>query len=81
MSEKNRKALMNLSVGMSPDEVRVVMGEPQMVEQYPNGTVWYYRTGTAGVVSTPAGYQVSRKGLAGVQISISLRSFSTTANG
>jgi outer membrane protein assembly factor BamE (lipoprotein component of BamABCDE complex) len=35
LSEKNRRALMNLSVGMSPDEVRAVMGDPQMVEQYP----------------------------------------------
>jgi SmpA / OmlA family len=55
LSEKNRQALMNLSVGMSPDEVRAVMGEPQMVEQYPNETVWYYRTGTAGVVSSTGG--------------------------
>jgi hypothetical protein len=57
LSEKNRQALMNLSVGMSPDEVRAVMGEPQMVEQYPNETVWYYRTGTAGVVSSTVGMQ------------------------
>ncbi len=48
LSEKNRQALMNLNVGMSPDEVRAVMGEPQMVEEYPNETVWYYRTGTTG---------------------------------
>jgi hypothetical protein len=57
LSEKNRQALMNLSAGMSPDEVRAVMGEPQMVEQYPNETVWYYRTGTAGVVSSTVGMQ------------------------
>jgi hypothetical protein len=57
LSEKNRQALMNLSMGMSPDEVRAVMGEPQMVEQYPNETVWYYRTGTAGVVSSTVGMQ------------------------
>ena len=57
LSEKNRQALMNLSMGMSPDEVRAVMGEPQMVEQYPNETVWYYRTGTAGVVSNTVGMQ------------------------
>jgi hypothetical protein len=57
LSEKNRQALMNLGVGMSPDEVRAVMGEPQMVEQYPNETVWYYRTGTAGVVSSTVGMQ------------------------
>ena len=55
LSEKNRQALMNLSAGMSPDEVRAVMGEPQMVEQYPNETVWYYRTGTAGVVGSTVG--------------------------
>jgi hypothetical protein len=52
LSERNRQALMNLRVGMSPDEVRAVMGEPQMVEQYPNETVWYYRTGTLGVVTS-----------------------------
>jgi SmpA / OmlA family len=57
LSEKNRQALMNLSVGMSPDEVRAVMGEPQMVEEYPNETVWYYRTGTTGVVSSTGGLQ------------------------
>jgi hypothetical protein len=55
LSEKNRQALMNLSVGMSPDEVRAVMGEPQMVEDYPNETVWYYRTGTTGLVSSGGG--------------------------
>jgi hypothetical protein len=55
LSEKNRQALMNLSVGMSPDEVRAVMGEPQMVDQYPSETVWYYRTGTAGEVSATGG--------------------------
>ena len=55
LSEKNRQALMNLSVGMSPDEVRAVMGEPQMVDQYPSDTIWYYRTGTAGVVSATGG--------------------------
>jgi len=57
LSERNRQALMNLSAGMSPDEVRAVMGEPQMVEQYPNETVWYYRTGTAGVVGSTGGMQ------------------------
>jgi hypothetical protein len=55
LSEKNRQALMNLSVGMSPDEVRAVMGEPQMVEEYPDETVWYYRTGTTGLVSGSGG--------------------------
>ena len=57
LSERNRQALMNLSVGMSLDEVRSVMGEPQMVEEYPNQTVWYYRTGTAGLVSSTGGMQ------------------------
>jgi hypothetical protein len=55
LSEKNRQALMNLSVGMSPDEVRAIMGEPQMVEEYPTETIWYYRTGTAGLVSATGG--------------------------
>jgi hypothetical protein len=50
LSEKNRQALMNLHVDMSPDDVRAVMGEPQMVEDYPNETVWYYHTGTTGLV-------------------------------
>jgi hypothetical protein len=57
LSEKNRQALMNLTVGMSPDEVQAVMGEPQMVEGYPNETVWYYRTGTTGLVSGTGGMQ------------------------
>jgi hypothetical protein len=51
-SQKNRQALMNLRVGMSPDEVRAVMGEAQMVEQYPRETIWYYRTGTTGLASS-----------------------------
>ena len=55
LSEKNRQALMNLNLGMSPDEVRAIMGEPQMVDQYPSETIWYYRTGTAGVVNDTAG--------------------------
>jgi hypothetical protein len=45
LSEKHRQALMHLSGGMSPDEVRAVMGEPQMVEHCPNETVWYYARG------------------------------------
>jgi hypothetical protein len=57
LSEKNRQGLMNLSVGMSSDEVRAVMGEPQMVEEYSNETVWYYRTGTTGLVSSTGGLQ------------------------
>ncbi len=55
LSERNRQALMNLNIGMSPDEVRAVMGEPQMVEEYPDETVWYYRTGTTGLVSSGGG--------------------------
>jgi hypothetical protein len=57
LSEKNRQALMNLSVGMSADEVRAVMGEPQMVDQYPAETIWYYRTRPTGLVSSTAGQQ------------------------
>jgi hypothetical protein len=37
---------------MSQDEVRTVMGEPQMVEGYPRETVWYYRTATGGLESS-----------------------------
>ena len=80
LSEKNRQALMNLSVGMSPDEVRAVMGEPQMVDQYPSDTIWYYRTGTAGVVSATGGLPISRLGPAGEPISISPRWSSTISN-
>jgi SmpA / OmlA family len=57
LSEKNRQALMNLQVGMSPEEVRAVMGEPQMVEEYPSQAVWYYRTGTVGLVGGSGGMQ------------------------
>ena len=39
LSEKNRQALMNLRQGMSLDEVRAMMGEPQMVDQYPSETI------------------------------------------
>jgi hypothetical protein len=56
-AQKNRQALMNLRVGMSPDEVRAVMGEPQMVEQYLREPVWYYRTGTTGLGNSTVGLQ------------------------
>ena len=52
LSQKNRQALMNLRSGMSPSEVRAVMGEPQMVEGYPRETVWYYRTAATGLESS-----------------------------
>jgi outer membrane protein assembly factor BamE (lipoprotein component of BamABCDE complex) len=55
VSEKNRQALMNLRQGMSLDEVRAMMGEPQMVDQYPSETIWYYRTRPTGLVSSTAG--------------------------
>ena len=37
------------------NEVKAVMGEPQMVDQNPSETIWYYRTGTAGVVNPTGG--------------------------
>ncbi len=57
LSEKNRQALMNLRQGMSLDEVRAMMGEPQMVDQYPSETIWYYRTRPTGLMSSTAGQQ------------------------
>jgi outer membrane protein assembly factor BamE (lipoprotein component of BamABCDE complex) len=57
LSEKNRQALMNLRQGMSLDEVRAMMGEPQMVDQYPSETIWYYRTRPTGLESSMAGQQ------------------------
>jgi Protein of unknown function (DUF3192) len=52
LSQKNRQGLMNLRQGMAPDEVRALMGEPQMIEGYPRETVWYYRTATPGLESS-----------------------------
>jgi hypothetical protein len=52
LSEKNRQALMNLRLGMSKEEVRAVMGEPQMVEGSTRETVWYYRTATSALESS-----------------------------
>jgi outer membrane protein assembly factor BamE (lipoprotein component of BamABCDE complex) len=57
LSEKNRHALINLRQGMSLDEVRALMGEPQMVDQYPSETIWYYRTRPTGMISSTAGQQ------------------------
>jgi SmpA / OmlA family len=54
LSQKNRQALMNLRPGMSQNEVREVMGEPQMVEGYPRETVWYYRTAATSFESNTA---------------------------
>ncbi|HSF32975.1 MAG TPA: hypothetical protein VLK82_21195 [Candidatus Tectomicrobia bacterium] len=54
LSQKNRQGLMNLRRDMSPEEVRAVMGEPQMIEGYPRETVWYYRTATPGFETSTA---------------------------
>jgi hypothetical protein len=51
-SQKNRQAMVDLRAGMSPQEVRAIMGEPQMVEGYPRGAVWYYRTAATGLESS-----------------------------
>jgi outer membrane protein assembly factor BamE (lipoprotein component of BamABCDE complex) len=50
VAQKNRQALANLRPGMSQEEVRTVMGEPEMVEAYPREAVWFYRTATSDVV-------------------------------
>lgn len=48
--KKNSAALMKLKAGMSQDEVRTVMGEPERSEGYPWGSAWLYRTGmTKGI--------------------------------
>jgi hypothetical protein len=48
LTEKNRRAIADLRTGMSEDEVRALMGEPEMVEGYPRETIWYYRTDLTG---------------------------------
>lgn len=53
LTQKNRKSIADLRTGMSEDEVRALMGEPEMVEGYPRETIWYYRTDlTAGVLAS-----------------------------
>lgn len=41
---RNNAALMKLIAGMSQNEVRSIMGEPERCEGYPWGSVWLYRT-------------------------------------
>ncbi len=43
-AQKNREALAGLHPGMSQSEVKVVMGEPEMVEEQPTRAIWLYRT-------------------------------------
>jgi hypothetical protein len=53
LTQKNRKSIADLRTGMSEDEVRALMGEPEMVESYPWETIWYYRTDlTAGMLAS-----------------------------
>jgi hypothetical protein len=53
LTQKNRKSIADLRTGMSEDEVRALLGEPEMVESYPRETIWYYRTDlTAGVLAS-----------------------------
>ena len=47
---RNNAALMKLKIGMSQNEVRSIMGEPERGEGYPWGSAWLYRTAmTQGV--------------------------------
>ena len=41
---RNNAALMKLKAGMSQNEVRSIMGEPERCEGYPWGSAWLYRT-------------------------------------
>jgi hypothetical protein len=50
LAQKNRRAVANLRTGMSQDEVRTLMGEPEMAETYPREAIWFYRTDLTGGV-------------------------------
>jgi hypothetical protein len=54
LAQKNRQSLANLRTGMSQDEVRAVMGEPEMAESYPREAIWFYRTDLTGGVQASA---------------------------
>jgi outer membrane protein assembly factor BamE (lipoprotein component of BamABCDE complex) len=49
-AQKNRQSLASIRTGMSQDEVRSLMGEPEMVESYPREAIWFYRTDLTGGV-------------------------------
>lgn len=51
--KRNNNALMSLSVGMSREEVRKTMGDPERSEGYGWGSAWLYRTAmTSGIYGT-----------------------------
>jgi hypothetical protein len=54
LAQKNRRAVANLRTGMTQDEARVVMGEPEMVETYPREAIWFYRTDLTGGLQASA---------------------------
>jgi len=41
---KNNTAILTLKAGMSQDEVKVTLGNPERSEGYPWGSAWLYRT-------------------------------------
>jgi len=51
--KRNNASLMDLKVGMSEEEVREIMGDPERSEGYPWGSAWLYRTAmTTGIYGT-----------------------------
>ena len=51
--KRNNSNLFELKIGMSKDEVRQVMSEPERSEGYPWGSAWLYRTAmTSGIYGT-----------------------------
>ena len=50
--KKNNEAIFNLKIGMSPEEVKEVVGNPERSEGYPGGSVWLYRTAMRGIYET-----------------------------
>jgi len=66
--EKNNEALLNLRLGMVPDQIREIMGKPERSEGYTGGAVWLYRTAmTSGIYGsadsdfTPVVFDLNQK--------------------
>ncbi len=49
--KKNNSSLVQLQTGMTQNEVRIILGEPERSEGYQWGSVWLYRTAMTNGIS------------------------------
>lgn len=49
--KKNNSSIVNLQTGMSQEEVRSMLGQPEKSEGYQWGSAWFYRTAMSDGIS------------------------------